>query len=98
MTHSEYGATIQVRLTQMLADHCGGEDTLTVQGRTVGEALRNLTARHPGLARLVWTPAGEFNEQLVAFVGQEDVRRLKGMNTPLGEDDELMLITAVEGG
>jgi molybdopterin converting factor small subunit len=63
----------------------------------VGEALAALTADHPALARLVWRD-GHFNEQLVAFVNRDDVRRLQRMETPLRPGDRVVLITAVEGG
>jgi ferredoxin-nitrite reductase len=64
----------------------------------VGEALHDLTARHPPLAALVWRPDGGFNDQLVAFLNREDVRRLQALDTPVRPGDELVLITAVEGG
>lgn len=93
---------VRVRLTQMLADHCGGEDDIALPlpgaAASVGWALRALTDRHEDLARLVWAPGGVFNDQLVAFVNQENVRHLQGMDTPLRDGDEIMLITAVEGG
>lgn len=93
---------LRVRLTQMLADHCGGEDdfalTLAPGELTAGAALRTLTGLHAALGPLVWTADGAFNDQLVAFLNQEDLRRLQGLETPLQDGDELMLITAVEGG
>lgn len=89
---------VRIALASMLADLAGGQDRVEVEGATVGEALHDLTARHPPLAALLWRPDGAFNEQLVAFVNQQDVRRLQALDTPVRAGDELMLITAVEGG
>ena len=90
--------TVRIALTQLLADHADGEDRHLTEGGTVGEALAHLTARHPGLHRLVWRPGGAFNEQLVAFRNRDNVDDLDGMDTSVTDGDEIMLITAVEGG
>ena len=71
---------------------------MEVEGATVADALEDLTRRHPALEALVWRGPGVFNDQLVLFLNREDVRRLEGMRTALNPGDELMLITAVEGG
>jgi molybdopterin converting factor small subunit len=89
--------TLRIALAHVLAEQIGGEDSVEVGGATVGEALQALTARHPQLASLVWRE-GRFNDQLVAFLNRDDVRRLQAMETPVRPGDELMLITAVEGG
>jgi ferredoxin-nitrite reductase len=89
---------VRIVLAHLLAELIGGQDHVDAQGDTVGEALRDLTARHPPLAALVWRADGGFNDQLVAFLNREDVRRLRGLDTPLRPGDELVLITAVEGG
>ena len=95
-------ATVRLRLTQMLAEFCEGQDDLTLPlpgaTATAGELLHRLTDTYPGLARLLWTETGDFNPQMVAFCNQADLRALQGMATPLNGGDELMLITAVEGG
>ena len=89
--------TVRIELAHALAELAGGADVVEVPGGTVGEALAALTARYPALAPLVWR-GGQFNDQLVAFVGNDDARRLQGMDTPLRPGVRLMLITAVEGG
>jgi ferredoxin-nitrite reductase len=89
---------VHLSMAAMLAERAGGVDRLELEGATVGEVLGNLTDRHPALASLVWTPAGGFSEQLVAFLNGVNVRDLKGIATSVRPGDELMLITAVEGG
>lgn len=89
---------MRIALAHLLAEQIGGADTVEVEAATVEEALRALTQAHPALAALVWRPDGSFNDQLVAFRNRDDVRRLQGLATPLRPGDELVLITAVEGG
>lgn len=90
--------TLRVSLANILADRIGGAAEVEVEGATVEAALEDLTRRYPPLEALVWKSGGVFNDQLVLFRNGEDVRRLEGLRTPLNPADELMLITAVEGG
>lgn len=90
--------TVRISLAAVFADRIDGVDVVRLGGRTVGEVLHALTERHPALAGLVWTAEGAFNEQLVAFLNRQDVRGLSALDTPVQSGDELMLITAIEGG
>jgi molybdopterin synthase sulfur carrier subunit len=72
-----------------------------VEGKNVGEALRRLTDAHPALTSLVWPRDGsrsELNPILVVFLNGHDVRSLQGLVSPLQDGDELLVISAVEGG
>ena len=78
-----------------------GADSVSVEAQTVGEALRRLTDTHAALASLVWPRDGsrtELNPVIVVFLNNHDIRGLKGLATPVRTDDELMVISAVEGG
>jgi molybdopterin converting factor small subunit len=88
---------VRIELAHLLAELAGGEAAVEVEADTVGGALRALTARHPALAPLVWRE-GRFNDQLVAFLNRQDVRRLQALDTPVRSGDALTLITALEGG
>jgi molybdopterin converting factor small subunit len=90
--------SIRVRLAHLLAERAGGQDDLELDGRTVGDVLHGLSARHPALAGLVWSGEEVFNPMLVAFLNGEDVRRLRGLETPVAQGDELMVVSALEGG
>jgi len=90
--------TLRVTLAAMLADHIGGQQKLEVAGETAGEVLRNLSQDYPALSTLLWKPDGEFNPMLVVFLGNDDIRHLKGLETPLHSGQELTIISAIEGG
>jgi len=89
---------IQVRLAQVLADHAGGVADHVVPGATVGEVLHALAALHPGLAAWLWTARGDFNPMLAAFLNRENIAALGSLAAPVREGDELMVVTALEGG
>ena len=90
--------TVEVALATWLADAIGGEHSLQLEGGTVGEVLRNLSQRHPPLARLLWREAGVLNPVLAVFRNRDDIRSLAGLATPLRPGDEVAVISALEGG
>jgi molybdopterin synthase sulfur carrier subunit len=66
-------------------------------GKTVGEALKKLLQKYPGLERKIFNENGEINEYISVFVNGHNVK-LKGLDMPLKEDDEIALFPPVAGG
>jgi molybdopterin synthase sulfur carrier subunit len=74
-----------------------GTSQVQVEGRTVGEALRNLVARYPALGAELFE-GEELLERVSVFLEGRDVRYLEGLATPLGEEATLDLFPPVAGG
>jgi molybdopterin converting factor small subunit len=90
--------TVEVLLATSLADAIGGEQSLELEGGTVGEVMRNLGERHPPLARLLWREGGVLNPMLAVFRNRDDIRTLEGLATPVRPGDAVAVISALEGG
>lgn len=93
--------TVTVRFPALFAERIGGAETVAVEGNTVGAALGDLARRHPALAPLLWRGEGQgqarLNPMLALFVSGRQVA-LDGLDTPLAPGDELVVVTAIEGG
>ena len=87
-----------VRIPTPLRSFTGGADEVEVDGDTVGGALRALGAKHSGLLERVLTPEGEPRHFVNVFLGEDDVRDLRGMATTVTDGDILSIIPAVAGG
>ena len=66
-------------------------------GKTIGEVLRDLDSRHPGLKDQLCDEDG-LRKAVSVFLNGEDVRFLKGLETPVKDGDELSIVTALAGG
>jgi len=86
-----------IRLPAPLRPYANGERVVTVQADSVGSALDELIISHPDLRQHLFT-AGELRPFVNIFLNKEDVRFGQGMETPLGEDDTLMIIPSIAGG
>ncbi|HUH13925.1 MAG TPA: molybdopterin-synthase adenylyltransferase MoeB [Longimicrobiales bacterium] len=76
----------------------GDAAEVRVDGSSVGEALADLTRRHPRLRRHLYTDAGALRAYVNVFRNDEDVRALEGEATPLRAGDTLSIVPSVQGG
>ncbi|MCZ6558771.1 MAG: MoaD/ThiS family protein [SAR324 cluster bacterium] len=88
----------RVALGPVLADIIGGLKYLDIEGATVEEVLRNLSATHQELAPLLWRSTGEINPILVIFHNSQVIREGKGLDAPVKSGDEIAVISSLEGG
>ena len=85
-------------IPQVLRAEAGGVATVTVEGETVGEVIDGLVTRHPGLRGRLMTPEGELHRFVNLYLNGEDVRYLAGLDTKVGDEDEVRLLPAIAGG
>lgn len=90
---------IIIHLSGYLKPFSGGETEIWLEGdlATVGEALDSLWRRHGGLRDRVLTETGDIRQHVNIFVGSDDVKRLKGLQTSLKSAD-IHIFNAVSGG
>ena len=69
-----------------------------VSGGTVGELVEDLLERYPGLKSHLVDSNGDLRRYFNFFVNGVHVRELQGMETPLKEDDKVILIASAAGG
>ena len=89
--------SVKVSIPTALRQYAGGNNTLTVEGGTVGAVLQAVTARHPDLGNQLFAN-GQLRNFVNVYLNDDDVRYLQGMETPVGERDEISIIPAIAGG
>lgn len=89
---------VKLRIPTPMRRLCNGESVLTVDGSTVSEALTDLESKHPGFRERIYDENGEIRRFVNIFVAGEDIRFLKGLETPLKEGEEVSIVPAVAGG
>jgi len=86
-----------VRIPTQLRPLAGGASELSVEGDTVGDVLKQLDTMHPGFADRLFDEHGALRRFVNVFLGEEDVRFLDGLNTPVA-GQSLSIVPAVAGG
>lgn len=81
-----------------LRAYTDNQTSLKVEASTVGEAIQQLAERFPKLRPHLFNEEGRLRSFINLYLGDEDVRHLQGLDTPLSENDELMIVPSVAGG
>jgi molybdopterin/thiamine biosynthesis adenylyltransferase/rhodanese-related sulfurtransferase/molybdopterin converting factor small subunit len=75
-----------------------GRAEVAAEGATVGEVLRAAAAAYPGFGPAVFEVSGGLRRFLNVFLGDEDVRYLQGLDTPVPDGVVLVILPAAAGG
>ncbi|MFH1652186.1 MAG: MoaD/ThiS family protein [Chloroflexota bacterium] len=85
-------------MTSILLTNVADRQTVEVSGSTVGECLRDLTARYPDIAKLVWREEGDLQDYLYIYVNQKKTDDDNILSRPVRDGDEIHVIVLIEGG
>lgn len=88
---------VKISIPTALRQFANGQSSLSVDGTTVGEALKALTTTYPDLGNQLFND-GELRNFVNVYVNDDDVRYLQGLDTELGARDEISIIPAIAGG
>jgi molybdopterin converting factor small subunit len=88
---------VEVRIPTILRTYTGGEKAVNGDGATLAALIDDLEERHSGLkGRLV--EGSDLRRFVNVYVNDEDVRFTGGLDTMLGDGDQVVILPAVAGG
>ncbi len=90
--------SIDIRLPTALRALADKQATVTVEAKTVGEALDALFARHERLKAQLLGPDGKLRSFVNVYVNEDDARDQQGLATPLKDGDAVLIVPAIAGG
>jgi len=91
-------SNITVRIPVPLRPFVDDAAVVDADADTVGAALEQIGARHPGFLQRIVVDSGRLRPYVNVFVGSDDVRSISGLATPVGDGDVVSIIPAVAGG
>jgi molybdopterin converting factor small subunit len=98
MSTTTESPTITIHIPTPLRAYTGDQAAASVDGATVGDALRALVERYPELEPNLYTEEGTLRQFVNIYVGDEDIRHLNGPDTALNDGDELSIVPSIAGG
>ena len=90
--------SVQVRLPTALRPYADNQEAVGVDGKTTGEVLEALFARHEGLKKQLLGPDGKLRNFVNVYVNEDDMRDVKGLATPVKDGDTVLIVPAIAGG
>jgi molybdopterin converting factor small subunit len=82
----------------VLRKHTAGERRVSGDGADLRDLIDDLGTRHNGLRGALIADDGSLHRFINVYINDEDVRFLKGIQTPLSDGDVVSILPAVAGG
>ena len=89
---------IEVRIPTILRTYTDGQKAVEGKGETLSDLLDDLDTRHAGLRGRLVTEDGSLHRFVNVYVNDEDVRFIGGLEAPLSDGDQVVVLPAVAGG
>ena len=92
---------IEVRIPTILRTYTDGAKSVEGTGGSLSELIDDLEGSHPGIReRLLEDKSGaiDLRRFVNVYVNDEDVRFIGGLEAPLSDGDQVVVLPAVAGG
>lgn len=90
--------SVRVRIPTPLRRFTGNTAEVDAAGTNVRQVIDDLEAKFPGLKERLCDEQGQLRRFVNVYVGEEDIRFLKGLDTDVADGEQLSIIPAVAGG
>jgi molybdopterin converting factor small subunit len=87
-----------LKIPTPLRYYTNGQAEVAVQGQTVDQAMDSLVEQYPSLKPHLYSPEGKLRAFVNLFVGENNIKDLQGLETPLEPGAQLRLIPSIAGG
>ena len=87
-----------LRIPTPLRAYTNGQSDVTVTGSNISEALTDLTNQYPTIKPHLFNEGGDLRPFVNLFVGENNIKDLQGVNTPIKDGEKIMLIPSIAGG
>ena len=87
-----------VRFPNVMKFYVDNQSEFPVTGSTVNEMIEQIVRQHPQVKFHLLDGDGNLRRHFNIFVNGVHIRDLNGMETPLKEDDKVILMASAAGG
>ena len=88
---------VEVRIPTILRTYTDDQKAVEARGESLSALIDDLDAHHPGIKdRLIEN--GDLRRFVNVYVNDEDVRFLGGLDAPVADGDQVVVLPAVAGG
>ena len=89
---------VTVKIPTPLRNLTGDLSEVSAASDSISGLVEELEGVYPGMRERLLDEGGELRRFVNLFVNGEDIRFLQGLQTALGDGDEISIVPAVAGG
>lgn len=90
--------TVKVRIPTPLRKLTNDRSEVDADGGTIREVVDDLEKQFPGFKERMCDDNGDLRRFVNVYVGEEDIRFLDGLETPIPDGQLVSIVPAVAGG
>ena len=90
--------SVVVRIPAPLRSKAGGQRQIELTAHSFKALLEEMEAVYPGITERLREENGRLRHTLNIYVNGENIRFLRGLDTPLKDGDEVSVVPAIAGG
>ena len=87
-----------LRIPTPLRAYTDGKSEVPVSGSNISDVLADLTSQYPALRPHLFNDSGDLRPFVNLFVGENNIKDLQGVDTPIKDGEKIMLIPSIAGG
>jgi adenylyltransferase/sulfurtransferase len=87
-----------LKIPTPLRYYTAGQTEVMLNGDNVHKVMQDLVQRFPELKSHLYDQDGDLRAFVNLYLGEDNVKDLQGMQTPVGEGDTLRLVPSIAGG
>ncbi len=87
-----------LKIPTPLRSYTNGQAEVNVTGSNVAEAMESLVQQYPTLRPHLYNGDGRLRPFVNLFLGENNIKDLQGLETPLDENARVLLIPSIAGG
>ena len=87
-----------LKIPSPLRPYAEGQSSIIAPGKKVSEVLEFTMEQYPLLKKHLLSDDQQLRPFVNVFLGDENIKELQGIETPLKEDDTLLIIPSIAGG
>ncbi len=87
-----------LKIPTPLRSYTNGQAEVNVAGGNVAEAMEHLVEQYPALRPHLYNGNGQLRPFVNLFLGENNVKDLQGLETPIDQNARLLLIPSIAGG
>ncbi len=88
----------KVLIPTPLRQYAEKNDSVEMDGATVGDVLKALTEQYSDLRRHLYSDEGKLRSFVNVYINDEDIRYLQKEATPVKDGDTLSIVPSIAGG
>jgi molybdopterin converting factor small subunit len=89
---------VTISIPTALRQYADNNAGVALASGPVGQLLANLVEKHPQLGKQLYNEQGQLRSFVNIYVGDEDIRYLQGVETPVPDGETVSIIPAIAGG